>query len=91
MEKRVSCNRSEKLEELSGEALMDEKVAVQKALLHFEGIYGRPSSKEDRDLVRPLYDRYRTLKRMVARSGMVSVYYSISDLSLMLMCLFMKF
>lgn len=81
VEKRVSCNRSEKLEELSGEALMDEKVAVQKALLHFEGIYGRPSSKEDRDLVRPLYDRYRTLKRMVARSGMTKLNASINELA----------
>ncbi|KAJ8960870.1 hypothetical protein NQ318_020169 [Aromia moschata] len=32
-----------------------------------ESIHGRPNNKEDRDLVRPYYDRYRTLKRMVAK------------------------
>lgn len=57
---------------MNNDDLMEEKVAVQKALLFFESIYGRPSSKEDRDLARPLYDRYRALKRMVVRSGLVS-------------------
>lgn len=71
-EKRTNNDRPEKLEDMTVDQLADEKVAVQKALLFFESVYGRPSSKEDRDLARPLYDRYRTLKRLVARAGMVS-------------------
>lgn len=78
-DKRTSLNRTDKIEAMSGEELMDEKVAVQKALLFFESIYGRPSSKEDRDLVRPLYDRYRSLKRMVVRSGLVSLIFCVTS------------
>ena len=71
-EKRLLAGRSENLDELSREQLLDEKVAVQKALLCLEGIFGRPVTRGDRDLVRPLYDRYRALKRLVIRSGPVS-------------------
>lgn len=73
LDKRTSNSRPEKMDDMDGDQLMDEKVAVQKALLFFESVYGRPSSKEDRDLARPLYDRYRNLKRMVARCCMVSL------------------
>lgn len=57
---------------MTSEQLMDEKVAIQKALLYLESIHGRPNSREDRDIVRPFYDRYRTLKRMVAKISIVS-------------------
>lgn len=55
---------------------MEEKVSIQKALLYLESIHGRPNSKEDRDIVRPFYDRYRILKRMVVKQSMVSVHIS---------------
>jgi hypothetical protein len=71
-EKRSLAGRSENLDELSREQLLDEKLAVQKALLYLEGIFGRPVTRGDRYLVRPLYDRYRALKRLVIRSGPVS-------------------
>lgn len=48
--------------------MVQEKTAVQHGLLYFESLYGRPSTKDERDAARPLYDRYRTLKRMVSRS-----------------------
>lgn len=70
-EKRIKYNRPDNMEELSYEQLMDEKTAVQKALLHIESAFGRPVSKEDRTVVRPLYDRYRTLKRLLIRAGAV--------------------
>lgn len=71
-EKRLKSNRSDNMEELSYEQLLEEKTAVQKGLLHIEGAFGRPVSKEDRTMVRPLYDRYRTLKRLLIRAGAVS-------------------
>lgn len=51
------------------EQLLHEKTAVQKGLLYLEGMYGRPNSKEERDLARPLYDRYRQIKRMLNRNS----------------------
>lgn len=71
-EQRLTSDRGIDIDEMSGEQIIGEKVAVQKALLYLESIHGRPSSKEDRDLVRPLYDRYRTLKRMMAKVSLVS-------------------
>ena len=48
--------------------MVQEKTAVQHGLLYFESLYGRPSTKDERDAARPLYDRYRQLKRLVSRS-----------------------
>lgn len=55
--------------EMSSNELQDEKTALQKALLYYEYIHGRPKTREDRDLARPLYDRYRQCKRNVLRTG----------------------
>lgn len=74
-DKRLKHDRPDNMDDLSYEQLMDEKTAVQKALLQIEGTFGRPISKEDRDIVRPLYDRYRTLKRLLIRAGPVNCVY----------------
>ncbi|XP_054013995.1 protein FAM13A isoform X1 [Hylaeus anthracinus] len=81
-EKRLKCNRPDNMEELTYEQLIEEKTAVQKALLHIENIFGRP--KEDRTVVRPLYDRYRTLKRLLIRAGASKNKDSISELATIL-------
>ncbi|KAJ9592636.1 hypothetical protein L9F63_015691, partial [Diploptera punctata] len=83
-EKRLLAGRPESLDELSREQLLDEKVAVQKALLYLEGIFGRPVTKGDRDMVRPLYDRYRALKRLVIRSGPSKLKDSVVELATIL-------
>lgn len=83
-EKRLKYNRPDNMEELTYEQLMDEKTAVQKALLHMENAFGRPVSKEDRTVVRPLYDRYRTLKRLLIRAGASKNKDSISELATIL-------
>ncbi|XP_053383578.1 protein FAM13A-like [Mercenaria mercenaria] len=69
-EKRKESQRPEDIELMKHEQVQDEKLAVQKALLHFEGIHGRPKSKDEKDLMRPLYDRYRTIKRLLSRQPM---------------------
>ncbi|KAH8401244.1 hypothetical protein KR009_004026 [Drosophila setifemur] len=69
-EKRVNGRRSEQLEELTSDQLVQEKSAVQHGLLYFESLYGHPITKEERDAARPLYDRYRQLKRLVSRTVM---------------------
>uniref|UniRef100_A0A1I8FHP6 TGFB1 factor n=1 Tax=Macrostomum lignano TaxID=282301 RepID=A0A1I8FHP6_9PLAT len=48
--------------------IADEKLALQKALLLYENLHGRPSHKRDKELIRPLYDRYRQVKKLLARA-----------------------
>ncbi|XP_048248271.1 protein FAM13A-like isoform X4 [Haliotis rufescens] len=66
-EKRREMKRPREISMMSYEQVLEEKLAVQKALLHFESIHGRPSSKIEKDLMRPLYDRYRSIKRLLAK------------------------
>lgn len=73
-DKRRIGGRPESIDEMSPEELAAEKLAMQKALLLLEKICGRATSKQDREIVRPLYDRYRTLKRIVARAASVSTF-----------------
>ncbi|XP_034935925.1 protein FAM13A isoform X2 [Chelonus insularis] len=83
-EKRLKYGRPDNMEEMTHEQLLDEKTAVQKALLHIENAFGRPVSKEDRAVVRVLYDRYRTLKRLIIRAGANKNKDSISELATIL-------
>ncbi|XP_053677291.1 protein FAM13A [Anopheles nili] len=71
-EKRDIDHRSENLDLLSNEQLTEEKASVQRALLYLESMYGRPASREERDAARPLYDRYRVIKRLVNRANSIS-------------------
>lgn len=71
-EKRSSVGRPIDLTNMNSTEMQDEKTALQKALLYYESIHGRPTTREDRDLARPLYDRYRQVKRVVMRTGSVS-------------------
>lgn len=71
-EKRELENRSNVLDDLSADQLVQEKSAVQRALLYLESLYGRPNTRDERDVARILYDRYRIIKRMVNRSVSIS-------------------
>lgn len=70
--KREGTSRSEKLDDLTADELNDEKTAVQRGLLYLESIFGRPNTRDERDVARPLYDRYRSIKRMVNRNNSLS-------------------
>lgn len=65
--KRTEENRSSVLEELTVDQLVQEKTAVQRALLYLESLYGRPITRDERDAARSLYNRYRVIKRLVNR------------------------
>ena len=78
--KRSSAGRPEDFEDMTREQLMQEKTELQKALLRFESVHGRPKSKSDRDIVRPLYDRYRAVKRLVGRLASGDADHAGSDL-----------
>ncbi|VDP86883.1 unnamed protein product [Echinostoma caproni] len=64
-EKRCSAKRPECLQLMTRKQIEEEKLDLQKALLYFEGLHGRPSGRHERLIMRPLYDRYRSVKRML--------------------------
>lgn len=72
-ERRRFAGRPESVDDMTPEQHSAEKLAMQKALLMLEKVCGRATSKQDREIVRPLYDRYRMLKRTVARAASVSL------------------
>lgn len=57
---------------MTPDQLVEEKTSVQRALLYFESLFGRPGTPDERDAARPLYDRYRLLKRLVSRNNSIS-------------------
>lgn len=57
---------------MTHDQLVEEKFSVQRALLYFESLFGRPGTPDERDAARPLYDRYRMLKRLVSRNNSIS-------------------
>lgn len=67
-EKRRAAQRPDSVDDMTREQVLEEKLALQKALLRFESLHGRPSRRADRNLMRPLYDRYRSVKRLVGRN-----------------------
>ncbi|XP_077504253.1 LOW QUALITY PROTEIN: protein FAM13A [Amblyomma americanum] len=67
-EKRRAAQRPDSVDDMTREQVLEEKLALQKALLRFESVHGRPSRRADRNLMRPLYDRYRSVKRLVGRN-----------------------
>ncbi|ODM91332.1 Protein FAM13B [Orchesella cincta] len=62
-DKRRGQNRPDDLERMNSAQLQEEKCLMQRQLLVLEKRHGRPSSKQEKDIVRPLYDRYRAIKR----------------------------
>lgn len=67
--KRIEEERSSILDDMTPDQLVQEKSAVQRALLYLESLFGRPSTRDERDAARILYDRYRIIKRLVNRSA----------------------
>ncbi|XP_017262040.1 protein FAM13A isoform X3 [Kryptolebias marmoratus] len=72
-EKREEVNRPEDIKDMTREQIGAEKVALQKALLHYESIHGRPVTKNERQIMKPLYDRYRLVKQILCRATTIPV------------------
>ncbi|XP_062331887.1 protein FAM13B isoform X2 [Osmerus eperlanus] len=58
---------------MSREQLSSEKTVLQKNLLHYEGLHGRPVTRDERLLAKPLYDRYRLVKQMLTRASITPI------------------
>uniref|UniRef100_A0A3P8T0I7 Family with sequence similarity 13 member A n=1 Tax=Amphiprion percula TaxID=161767 RepID=A0A3P8T0I7_AMPPE len=70
-EKREEVNRPEDIKDMTREQIGGEKVALQKALLYYESIHGRPVTKSERQIMKPLYDRYRLVKQILCRASTI--------------------
>ncbi|KAM9792804.1 protein FAM13A [Neosynchiropus ocellatus] len=72
-EKREEVNRPEDIKDMTREQIGAEKVALQKSLLYYESIHGRPVTKSERQVMKPLYDRYRLVKQILCRASTIPV------------------
>ncbi|XP_008842854.1 protein FAM13A isoform X1 [Nannospalax galili] len=72
-EKRAECSRPEDIKDMTKDQIANEKVALQKALLYYESIHGRPVTKTERQIMKPLYDRYRLVKQILARVSTIPI------------------
>ncbi|XP_061230620.1 protein FAM13A isoform X3 [Neopsephotus bourkii] len=72
-EKRTETNRPEDIKDMTRDQIAAEKVALQKALLYYESIHGRPVTKNERQVMKPLYDRYRLIKQILSRANTIPI------------------
>lgn len=72
-EKREEDSWPDDIKKMTKEQLTCEKTVLQKNLLHYEGLHGRPVTREERLVVKPLYDRYRLVKQMLTRVSITPV------------------
>uniref|UniRef100_A0A8C9T634 Family with sequence similarity 13 member A n=1 Tax=Scleropages formosus TaxID=113540 RepID=A0A8C9T634_SCLFO len=72
-EKREEAGRPEDIKDMTREQIVAEKVALQKALLYYESIHGRPVTNSERQIMKPLYDRYRLVKQILCRASAIPV------------------
>ncbi|MBN3305872.1 FA13B protein, partial [Amia calva] len=71
--KREEDGRPEDIRKMTKEHLSCEKTVLQKNLLYYESIHGRPVTREERLIVKPLYDRYRLVKQMLTRASITPI------------------
>ncbi|XP_074965634.1 protein FAM13C [Phalacrocorax aristotelis] len=71
-EKRQHFNLPETIKDMTKKQMALEKISLQKCLLYFESIHGRPVTKQDKSLMKPLYDRYRIIKKLLATPSLIT-------------------
>ncbi|XP_016409145.1 protein FAM13B isoform X3 [Sinocyclocheilus rhinocerous] len=71
--KRAEDDWPEDVRKMTKEQLASEKTVLQKNLLYYEGLHGRPVTREERLIVKPLYDRYRLVKQMLTRVSITPI------------------
>ncbi|XP_075057899.1 protein FAM13A isoform X2 [Mixophyes fleayi] len=72
-DKRAEVNRPEDIKDMTRDQIAAEKVSLQKALLYYESIHGRPVTKSERQVMKPFYDRYRLFKQVLYRANTIPV------------------
>uniref|UniRef100_UPI00398F2F31 protein FAM13C n=1 Tax=Pristiophorus japonicus TaxID=55135 RepID=UPI00398F2F31 len=70
-EKQEILGLPEDVKEMTQKQLRLDKVNMQNCLLHFESIHGRLVTKQERQLMKPLYDRYRSIKQLLSPAAAI--------------------
>ncbi|XP_036980349.1 protein FAM13B-like [Acanthopagrus latus] len=78
-ERRREMGLPESVKEMSHFQMTMEKTSLQKCLLYYESLHGRPSTRQERTLMKPFYDRYRLLKQMLHSSAVATVITTIEE------------
>ncbi|XP_057703619.1 protein FAM13C [Corythoichthys intestinalis] len=68
-ERRLELSMPDSIKEMTQSQIRMEKSSLQKCLLYFESLHGRPGSVSERSLVQPFYERYRILKQLLLSSN----------------------
>ncbi|XP_070708235.1 protein FAM13C-like [Pempheris klunzingeri] len=71
-EKRQTLGLPDNMKEMTQAQMVLEKITLQKCLLYFESVHGRPGTKQEKNLVKPLYDRYQMIKRLLCASPTIT-------------------
>ncbi|EUB61449.1 Protein FAM13A [Echinococcus granulosus] len=74
--RRKECRRPEDVEHMSLAELAQEKLDLQKCLLYFEKMKGRPSDPITKRVMKPIYDRYRCVRRLVRLASNSAIRFS---------------
>lgn len=78
---RADKGRPEDPDMMSLDQVLDEKLELQCHLLEYEKKHGHPETKEEKEQMKDLYERYRTVKRLARRSGSARSRDSVSELA----------
>ncbi|XP_007641336.1 protein FAM13B isoform X1 [Cricetulus griseus] len=76
--KRLKENRAERhlpedIKKMTKDHLIEEKTSLQKSLLYYESQHGRPVTREERHIVKPLYDICMLVKQMLTRASITPI------------------
>ncbi|KAG7462923.1 hypothetical protein MATL_G00189870 [Megalops atlanticus] len=71
-EKRQALGLPDNMKEMTQKQMALEKITLQKCLLYFESLHGRPGTRQERSLMKPLYDRYRTIKQLLCAESSIT-------------------
>ncbi|KAF7662240.1 hypothetical protein LDENG_00241310 [Lucifuga dentata] len=78
-ERRRELGLPDNIKDMSHSQMTVEKTSLQKCLLYFESLHGRPSTRQERTLMKPFYDRYRLLKQLLFASAAPTVITTIEE------------
>ncbi|KAM6923197.1 protein FAM13A-like isoform 1-T1 [Lycodopsis pacificus] len=78
-ERRRELSLPDSVEEMSYFQMSMEKASLQKCLLFFESLHGRPSTRQEWTLMKPFYDRYRLVKQLLLSSAATAVITTIEE------------
>ncbi|XP_067321748.1 protein FAM13C isoform X2 [Anolis sagrei] len=71
-ETRQQLSIPENIKAMTKRQMALEKLSLQKSLLYFESIHGRPVNKQDKSLMKPLYERYRMIKQLLSTPSLIT-------------------